>query len=53
MSNAVGDVGEFIRLKGIEILEYAVLEYLAVEGGYAVDLVADRHAEVGHPDDAV
>ena len=51
--DTVGDIFEFIGHDCIEIVEYAVLENLAVESGNTVDTVAAGNAEVCHTHNSV
>ena len=53
MGDAVCDIAELVGREGIEVVEHAVLEYLAVESGDAVDAVAAGDAEVRHTHYAV
>ena len=53
MGDAVGDVGEFVRHYGVEVMEHTVLDDLAVQRGNAVDMMAGCHTEVCHLDPAV
>ena len=53
VGDAVCDIAELVGREGIEIMEHAVLEYLAVESGDAVDAVAAGDAEVRHAHDSV
>ena len=51
--DAVGDVGEALRIKLAHVTEQVVAKYLAVQGGDAVYLKAGRKAEVCHMHAAV
>ena len=53
VGDAVCDIAELVGREGIEVVEHAVLEYLAVESGDAVDAVAAGDAEVRHAHDSV
>ena len=53
VGDAVCDIAELVGLEGIEVVEHAVLEYLAVKSGDAVDAVAAGNAEVRHAHDSV
>ena len=53
MGDAVCDIAELVGRESIEIMEHAVLEYLAVKSGDAVDAVAAGDAEVRHAHNSV
>ena len=48
VGDAVGDVCKLLGLLHVEVVEQAVLQNLAVQGGHAVDAVRADDRQVGH-----